>query len=110
VLRVLRDASDVLLEGAPRDVDTEKLQGDIEGIGGVAALHDLHVWAIGSDSYALSAHVLLDDLRISEAAAILSSLRAIARDRYRIAHVTVQLECEHCDPEGVFVCAPVPGQ
>ena len=108
VLRVLRDASDVLLEGAPRDVDTAKLESDIGKIGGVAALHDLHVWAIGSDSYALSAHVILDDLRISEAASILTSLQTIARDRYHIAHVTVQLECEHCDPEGVFVCAAVP--
>ncbi len=106
VLRVLRDASDVLLEGAPRDVDTEKLGSEIERIGGVAALHDLHVWAIGSDSYALSAHVMLDDLRISEAASILNSLRELARDRYRIAHVTVQFECEHCDPKGAIVCVP----
>ena len=106
VVRVLREAADVLLEGTPEDIDSADVERSITEIGGVVAVHDLHVWSIGSASRALSAHILLDDRRISEGAAILDRLREMARERYAVGHVTVQLECEHCDPGGIIICRP----
>ena len=72
----------------------------------MSAVHDLHVWSIGSGSHALSAHVLLDDGRIMEGAAILARLRQEVHERYGIGHVTIQLESEHCDPGGIVICRP----
>jgi cobalt-zinc-cadmium efflux system protein len=109
VIRVLRDAGDVLLEGTPPDIDSAEVERSIAQLDGVVSVHDLHVWSIGSESRALSAHVLLDDRRISQAAAILASLRQVALERYGVGHVTVQLECEHCDPGGVIICRPDEG-
>jgi cobalt-zinc-cadmium efflux system protein len=106
VVRVLRDAGDVLLEGTPSDIDSADVERSIVQIDGVAGVHDLHVWAIGSDSRALSAHILLDDRRISEGVAVLETLRRIAQERYGVGHVTVQLESEHCDPGGIIICRP----
>lgn len=106
VVRIVRDAGDVLLEGAPAGVDADDVERRIAEIPGVAGVHDLHVWTIGSESHALSAHVLLDDRRISEVANVLEGLRELVRRRYGIGHVTVQFECQHCDPRGVFVCRP----
>ena len=106
VVRVLRDAADVLLEGTPSDIDSAEVERSIAAIDGVVAVHDLHVWSIGSESRALSAHILLDDRRISEGAAVLENLRRLARERYDVGHVTVQLECEHCDPGGIIICRP----
>ncbi len=106
VVRVLRDAADVLLESTPPGIDSADVERRIAEIDGVAGVHDLHVWAIGSDSRALSAHVLLDDRRISEGAMILARLREVALERYAINHVTVQLEAEHCDPGGIVICRP----
>jgi cobalt-zinc-cadmium efflux system protein len=106
VVRVLRDAADVLLEGTPPGIDSADVATRIGEIDGVAGVHDLHVWTIGSDSRALSAHILLDDRRISEGVEILATLRRVALDRYGISHVTVQLEAEHCDPGGIVICRP----
>lgn len=108
VIRIVRDAGDVLLEGAPPGVDAADVEVQIRTIPGVMAVHDLHVWSIGSGSHALSAHVLLDDRRISEASQIQGALRELVAARYGIGHVTVQFECEHCDPGGVIVCRPEP--
>ncbi len=106
IARVLRDATGVLLEGTPRGLDIDDVDGSIRGLDGVAGVHDLHVWSIASGSRALSAHVLLDDRRLSEATAVLRALRGELERRFDIAHVTVQFECEHCDPEGVVICVP----
>jgi len=104
--RVLRDAADVLLEGTPPGIDSAEVERRITEIDGVAAVHDLHVWTIGSDSRALSAHVLLDDRRINEGIEVLGNLRRMVLERYEISHVTVQLEAEHCDPGGIIICRP----
>ncbi|HVR46383.1 MAG TPA: cation diffusion facilitator family transporter [Candidatus Binatia bacterium] len=96
VARVMRDATRVLLESVPEGVSSAKLTAHLERIGGVTGIHDLHVWSIGSGSHALSAHVLLDDRRISEATEVLREITACAESHFGIAHVTIQFECETC--------------
>lgn len=96
VVRVLRDATDVLLESVPGDVDARSLAAHIERIEGVTGVHDLHVWSIGSGSRALSAHVQLDDRRLSEASDVLRRIDECAQQHFDIAHVTIQFECESC--------------
>lgn len=41
---MLRDITDVVMERVPRGVDMPQLVADFKKIGGVDALHDLHVW------------------------------------------------------------------
>ena len=77
-------------------------------VAGVVGVHDLHVWTIGSGTHALSAHVVLDDRKLSEASAILRSIDGAMRDDFEIAHVTVQFECESCDPDTTIVCTQSP--
>ncbi|HVN70265.1 MAG TPA: cation diffusion facilitator family transporter [Candidatus Binatia bacterium] len=96
VLRVLRDATEVLLESVPRDLDARELEAHIERIAGVTGVHDMHVWSIGSGSRALSAHVSLDDRRLSEAENVLREIDECARAHFGVAHVTIQFECESC--------------
>jgi cobalt-zinc-cadmium efflux system protein len=96
VLRVMRDATSVLLESTPRGLDDREVTKHIAEISGVTGVHDLHVWSIGSGSHALSAHVLLDDRRLSEANAVLREIDDCLRTHFDIAHVTIQFECESC--------------
>jgi cobalt-zinc-cadmium efflux system protein len=96
VVRVLRDATNVLLESAPENVDSADLTKHIEQVGGVTGVHDLHVWSIGSGSHALSAHVLLDDRRLSQATEVLREIDACLQEHFGIAHVTIQFECDDC--------------
>ncbi|HTU82044.1 MAG TPA: cation diffusion facilitator family transporter [Candidatus Acidoferrales bacterium] len=96
VLRVIRDAANVLLESTPGDVDIADVERRMCGVAGVAGVHDLHVWSIGSGSHALSAHVLLDDRKLSEATDVLRGIDACLRTHFDIAHVTIQFECDNC--------------
>jgi cobalt-zinc-cadmium efflux system protein len=96
VIRVLRDATNVLLESVPSDVNAGNLSQHIRRIPGVVGVHDLHVWSIASGSHALSAHVLLDDRRLSEAADVLRDIDDCVRQHFGIAHLTIQFECDNC--------------
>jgi cobalt-zinc-cadmium efflux system protein len=90
---LLREALQVLLEGAPRDVDLKAVRDAMEGVPGVRRVHDLHVWTLTSGVHALSAHAILDDGATH--GQVLSALRERVTHDFPISHVTVQLE-ERC--------------
>lgn len=104
VFRVLRDASDVLLEAVPRGMRVAEVRDVMTGVTGISEIHDLHVWTIGSGARALSAHILVPDKRVSEASAIMRELDALVRERFGISHVTLQFECETCAQDDRVVC------
>jgi cobalt-zinc-cadmium efflux system protein len=110
VVRVLRDATDVLLEGVPRGLHVSDVRDAMARVDGIQAVHDLHVWTIGTGSLALSAHILVNDRRVSEASIIMRQLDALVRERFGIAHVTLQFECENCRDDDRIVCTQAPSE
>lgn len=89
-LRLLRDAVHVVMEGVPRHLDLQAIGSAMAGTPGVIGVHDLHVWQVSSDRIALSAHVVLRDLR--DWPPILAALRLRLNDRFGVEHVTLQPE------------------
>lgn len=107
VAGIVRQAAHVLLESAPDHAKIPIVADRIRSLPGVVDVHDLHIWTIGSGSHALAAHVVLHDRRISEATAILEHIGTAMRAEYDISHVTVQFECETCDPTNNIICTQV---
>jgi cobalt-zinc-cadmium efflux system protein len=107
IYKVAREATHVLLESVPDHAKLPAVRESINHCDGVVAVHDLHVWTIGSGSYALSAHVVLEDRRLSEATAVLNRITSAMHDDFGITHVTVQFECESCEADERVVCTQV---
>lgn len=89
-LRLLREALHVLMEGVPPHVDLETVGRALAAVPGVASVHDLHIWTPASGMPALSAHVVVEDLR--RWVETLDAMRALLQARYGIEHVTLQPE------------------
>lgn len=99
---IIRESLDILLESTPRDVDMAAMVRDLLTVNGVRGVHDLHVWSITRNMRALSAHVLTNDIPISDGAALQRQLNEVLHHRYNIAHATLQLECEGCQPDSLY--------
>ena len=67
----LRETLNILLEGMPRGVDLTEVSKAVCAVEGVLDVHDLHIWCIGSNSSALSCHVLIEDMPPSRSDRIL---------------------------------------
>jgi len=98
---IIRESLNILLEGIPHGMELEHIVECIRGVRGVLDVHDLHVWSIGSESHALSAHVKIDDIPPSESEDIMARIRAAVHDGFHIHHTTIQFESAVCDiPHG----------
>lgn len=103
--RLLRATGDVLLESTPKGLDTDEMARAMAAVDGVEAVHDLHVWSLSSEVRALSAHVVVvGHPTLEEAQAVGVRVKATMADAYRIAHATLELECEGCVDDGSW-CA-----
>src|SRR6266571_3221223 len=100
--RILRETTDILLEAVPKGVSIPGLVKDMKSVEGIEDVHDLHVWSITSNMYALSCHALIADVPPSNSSVILHSLNTMLSDKYHIGHVTIQFEC---DPHQETYCA-----
>jgi cobalt-zinc-cadmium efflux system protein len=95
---LMRDTLNVLLEGVPHDLDVTEIEDSLRHSRGVAAVHHLHVWELGSDMPALSAHVVLDDVRtLHDAQTQGDQLKEMLTARFGIWHATLELECHESD-------------
>jgi cobalt-zinc-cadmium efflux system protein len=99
---IVRESVDILLESTPRGLDMDALIRDIQSIPGVHGVHDVHAWSINEKLRLLSAHILTEDLTISAGSNIQNQISRLVCDKYVIAHATLQLECEDCDPLALY--------
>ena len=90
--RLLRQAVNVLLEGTPAHLELTEIEAAMTQVAGVRRVHDLHVWTLTSGREAMSAHVVVADVRESER--LLEALHALLHARFGIDHTTIQLETE----------------
>jgi len=88
--QLLRQAVNVLLEGTPAHLSLAEIERAMTRVAGVRRVHDLHVWTLTSGREAMSAHVVVDDVRESER--LLASLHAVLHATFGIDHTTIQLE------------------
>jgi cobalt-zinc-cadmium efflux system protein len=96
---IVRDATDILLENTPRDVDVEALIADIERIPPIRGVHDLHIWKVGDGLNFLSCHVALPAAcTLTECATVVEAINEKLHDDFGIGHATIQTEVEGLCP------------
>ena len=87
---LLRRSGTILLEAAPEGLLPDEIGAALRDHAGVADVHDLHVWEIGSGFPALSAHVLVG--REEDCHAIRRELEGMLHERFGVDHTTLQVE------------------
>lgn len=102
-LRLLRTVLSTLLEGVPDGLSLVEIGQAMAAVPGVASVHDLHIWSLGSHQIALSAHVVVD--RPEHWPTVLLRLRSLLATRHKIEHATLQPELPGAD----FIPLPLPG-
>ncbi len=94
---IVRETLNILLEGTPRGLRLQSIISELEAVAGVNDVHDLHVWSIGSHQHALSCHISIADIPLSESETILRQVKQRLRDGFHIEHTTIQFEHVICE-------------
>ena len=87
---LLRDSVNLALHGVPEGIDIDQVKAHLGAIEGVTEVHDLHIWGMSTTETALTVHLVIPagypgDIFRAEVCKKL-------RDKFRIAHSTIQIE------------------
>ena len=95
-VRIMGESVNILMEAVPRGLDYHEVLDDMCAFEGVEDVRDLHIWEIGSNIYALSAHVRMASDSVAECLGVLAEMKEMLRDKYNMAHSTLEIEGESC--------------
>ncbi len=98
----LREAWNLALDAVPAKVSLADIEAFLLAQPGVAAVHDLHVWAMSTSEIALTVHLVKPDGQIDDA--WLARLNHDLHECFHIHHTAIQ--CERGD--SLHPCAQAP--
>ncbi|KAH8584802.1 cation diffusion facilitator like membrane transporter [Cryptosporidium sp. chipmunk genotype I] len=89
-IKILKDSTNVLMEGTPVGIDCISIQNDFLKLSSVLEVHDLHVWSVSVGVPALSCHIVV----VSEDSARITLRYAtdLCQKKYGIFHTTIQID------------------
>ncbi|MBE9503486.1 MAG: cation transporter [Proteobacteria bacterium] len=90
---LILESVDVLLEATPRGIDIIKVKEALMDIESVGDVHEIHIWTLTSGTFAMSAHVGVADIHISETTSLLEEINKLLNKKFQIGHNTIQFEC-----------------
>lgn len=99
---VMAEASHILLEGVPKEIDLNKVVDDLKSNKGVVGVHSLHIWSICHNVFALSAHLDIEPTERRRTSEIYANINETLAARHHIYYTTLQAECSGCENTGVL--------
>jgi cobalt-zinc-cadmium efflux system protein len=99
---ILKESVNVLLEGIPKGLKMADVEQTICGVHGVLAVHDLHVWTVGSGMVCCSCHVMVNEQSVRSGENVLRVVTEELEHRFGITHTTIQVEVEGCEPNDMY--------
>lgn len=93
-IKILREATNILLEGVPTGVDIDAVETAIASVDKVQSVDDMHIWAIRSGYNALSCHVVIDEQELQHSRSIVEVVKKMLHADYGIEHTTIEVELE----------------
>ncbi len=92
---VTRRAGHVLMEGTPDGFDAAAMRSDLmTAVPGVADVHHVHAWMLNTERSVVTLHVRLAPS--ADAGAALAAVKVRLKERFGIAHSTVQIDPGDC--------------
>ncbi|WP_257351366.1 cation diffusion facilitator family transporter [Pseudalkalibacillus decolorationis] len=88
--RIIRESYLILMESVPEKFDLDSIRQDINKVEGVEDVHEMHLWAISTEHYSLTAHVFIREG--IQSFTVIKAIDQLLKDKYSIEHSTIQVE------------------
>jgi cobalt-zinc-cadmium efflux system protein len=89
---LLKDSLRLALDGVPKEMNLEKIKGELLKTQGVVDVHHMHVWALSTTENALTAHLVVKE----------SDMPNFNKIKHDLRHTLEHLEISHCTFEPEF--------
>lgn len=105
--KIVAASAHILLEGTPSDLDADIVASDlITSVPGIGDVHHVHIWSLTAGQTHVTLHARCTDE--TRQAGITASINERLRQKFGIAHSTIQIDAEDCLDEDCRESAKAP--
>ncbi|MBS3925965.1 MAG: cation transporter [Nitrosarchaeum sp.] len=94
-----RECLHIFMEGTPNEIKVQSVSEEIMKLEGVYEIHDLHVWTLTSNVFAMSVHVKIMQEFIPQTNNLLRKINETMKEKFGINHCTIQIEHDLISPD-----------
>jgi len=94
---LIKEISNILVQGKPADIDTFKIKEEIEKLSYVENVHHIHVWTTDGIDLYFEGHVALEQECDYKLDSYIKEINKILEEKFSINHSTIQLEQKLCE-------------
>lgn len=99
--KIVKKTVDILMQSSA-DLNYASIQKDIENFDEVKSIHHVHTWMSNENTVYFEAHVDITDCMLSQACCIAGKIEQLLKEKYKIDHVTLQIETDRCSEKDFF--------
>lgn len=100
-IRVVKEATVIFLEMTPGGFNAEEIAKRICDMAEVMGIHDIHIWSLAHKRVAFSAHIWVNDQKLSEVEGTRKKIEKMLADM-GVSHIMLQFECAECENGGLY--------
>ena len=84
----------IFMEGTPSEIKSNDISNELENFQEITEIHDLHVWTLTSNLYAMTVHVKVKPEFLHQTNDLLKKINHTMKQRFGITHCTIQIESD----------------
>jgi cobalt-zinc-cadmium efflux system protein len=93
-LKLCKKCLHIFMEGTPEEFTFADVSQELEKLEEVTEVHELHLWVITSNLYAMSVHVKVHPSYAHKTNDLLKKINHTMSERFGITHCTIQIESD----------------
>lgn len=93
---VLKESISIFMQSTPVSIDIDEVCSSLGNIEEVKGVHHIHVWRLDENNIVFEGHVRIEDMLVSQSAAISERIQHLLEEQFRINHVVIQFESIMC--------------
>jgi len=84
----------IFMEGTPSEIKSKDISKELENFEEITEIHDLHVWTLTSNLYAMTVHVKVKPEFLQKTNELLKKINQTMKQQFGITHCTIQIESD----------------
>ncbi|MBI9053495.1 MAG: cation transporter [Bacteroidales bacterium] len=96
---IIKETLEILMQASPENLNLEKIKVELEKHPEINNIHHIHAWSLSDNITHFQCHAdLKDNKTIKEVDIIRNELEKILYEKFKINHITIQMEHYSCNP------------
>lgn len=93
-LKLCRKCLHIFMEGTPEEFKLTDISQELEKLEEIIEVHDLHLWTLTSNLYAMSVHLKVRPVYEHKMNGLIKKINRLMSERFGITHCTIQIESD----------------